>query len=188
MKRLGKTFYILLGILTAAVLGLLFAFFYTKKDLFLYLTLGVFVLYLFHLVYHLVKSGRTIKKRDELLSSLVVLLGSEEAEVVYVTYLGGERGALRPSKTKKDYLVEVYRRAVDISLLKKHLWFDLPEEEEKKLSKQLVGSVEIPYPFLEKISKKTVLIQEGFYDVVKDSPLFAKFFSENKIVLYGETQ
>ncbi len=184
--KLGKTFYIVLLLLTAALLAFLSVWALTGNDLFLYLLLGVVPLYVLHLVFHLVKADKDYKKQDELKSAFFSLAREEQAEIVYLTYLGDEKHLLKPSPRKREYLIEFYTRAVDLALLKRHLWFGLSEEEEERLIKCRLGSMEIPYPLLEEVRGRTVLVQSALFRAAKDSPLFSPFFSGNTILLYDE--
>ena len=186
MKKLGSWFYIVLATLTVGVLGALAVWLSTENDLFLYLMLGLFPVYVAFLVLSMVLNGKREKKRGEEKSAFLLLAREEAVKVVYVTYLGGERGVRKPSKRKKDYLVEFYTGAVDENLLKKHLWFGLSDADEQKLGRCRTGETYAPFPFLCEISGKTVLIQARFFEAAKDSPLFAKLFADNEIVLYGE--
>ena len=185
-RKLGKLFYIILIILTAAMLALLGVWAGTGKDLFLYLLIGIFPLYLFHLVFHLVRTDKDYKKRDAQKSEFLAVARDENAGVVYITYLGNERGLKKPSRTKKDYLVEFYTPAVDIALLKRHLWFDLSEEDEEKLIRHRVGQLEVPFPFLEEITGRKVLVQAAFYHAAQGLPPYQTLFLKNEVVLYDE--
>ena len=186
MKKLGALFYIILGLLTVAVLVTLSLWIRTMNPIYFYLLLASFVVYVFHLVFHFVRTGKEFKKDEVLRSSFLLLSQSIEVKVVYITYLGNKKHIEKPSKYRKDYLIEFYSADVDISTLKKHLWFELPAADENKLKLSLIGDMDIPYSFLDDISGKTVLVQAYFFETTQNSPLFKTFFEKNKIVLYGE--
>lgn len=185
MKKLGILFFILLAVLTFAVLGCLTAWLWTKNDVLLYVTVGLFPVYLFHLVFGLMH-GNKKAKRDAAEERSFRLLSERDDAVVYVTYLGGKRGVLHPSRTKKDYLTEFYDEQVDLSLLKRHLWFDLPEEREKELQTHMIGGAKVPYPRLAELKNRRILVQIAFFDAAKDAPAFEQFFRDNEIMTYGE--
>lgn len=186
MKKLGAPFYIVLAALTAAVLGCLGLYVWLEDELWLYLMLGVFAVYLVHLIASLAWNSRSHKRAELDKSSFLLLAGNREA-VVYLTYLGSERHIRRPSARRKDYLVEFYDGKVDVSLLKRHLWFGLSEEEEKTLNRSCLGGMRIPYPLLRELSGRTLLVQAGLYEAAKDSPLFSGLFGGNQVIIYGET-
>ncbi len=185
-RKLGKLFYIILIVLTAAMLALLGVWAGTGKDLFLYLLIGIFPLYLFHLVFHLVRTDKDYKKRDAQKSEFLAAARDENAAVVYITYLGNEKRVKKPSNTKKDYFVEFYTPAVDLALLKRHLWFDLSEEDEEKLIRYRVGQLEVPFPFLEELTGRKLLVQAAFYNAAKDLPEFQTLLCKNEVLLYDE--
>lgn len=185
-RKFGKLFYIVLLLLTAALLALLGFWAGTKRELYLYLMIGVVPLYLFHLVFHLIRTDKDYKKRDALKSAFATVAREERAAVVYLTYLGNERRVKKPSQTKKDYLIEFYAEGVDLSLLKRHLWFDLKNEEEEAIARFRLGSMDAPYPFLEEIEGKTLLVQSEFYRAAEGLTAFERLFSKNKTILYGE--
>ena len=185
-RKLGKLFYIILIALTAVMLTMLSLWTVTEKPLYLYLLLGVFPVYVFHLVFHLVRTDKDYKKRDTQKSEFLAAARDENAKVVYMTYLGNKRRVKKPSQTKKDYLVEFYSAGVDTALLKRHLWYDLPEADEETLLRSRIGQLEIPFPFLSEISGRTLLVQEAFYRAAEHSPLFASLFRDNAVILYGE--
>ncbi len=185
-RQLGKMFYFLLVLLTLAMLAFLGAWAGTKNNVFLYCLIGTFPFYLFHLVYHLVRTDKDYKKRDAEKSEFLAVARDEHAQVVYMTYLGNERRVKHPSPGKKDYLTEFYTSAVDTKLLKRHLWYDLSDEEEETLIRCRIGQLDVPYSFLEELTGRTILVQAAFYEAAKDSPLFSSLFEKNKVVLYGE--
>lgn len=185
-RKFGKLFYIVLLALSLVLLALLGVWAATGKDLFLYLLLGVVPFYFFNIIYHLVKTDKDYRKEDDLKSGLCVLARDENARVVHLTYFGGERHIAKPSSKKREYLAEFYTEGVDIPLLKRHLWFDLPAEEEKLLHDRLIGDIEIPFPLLLELKGKTVLVPRAFYEAASASPAFYALFSENEIVLYGD--
>lgn len=185
-RKLGKLFYIILIALTAAMLALLGVWAATKKLLFLYILIGIFPLYLFHLVFHLVRTDKDYKKRDAKKSEFLAVARDANAGVVYITYLGNEKRVKKPSPTKKDYLVEFYTPAVDLSLLKRHLWFDLPEKDEETLIRFRIGQLETPFPFLEELTGRKLLVQAAFYNVAKDLPHFQTLLNKNEVLLYDE--
>lgn len=186
MRKLGAIFYIILLLLTAAVLVLLSLWIKTREPICLYLMLVAFAVYLFHLVYSLLRSGRNFKKSALLRSSYLSLLNSTETKIVYITYLGNERRVRKPSKSRKDYLVEFYCGGVDCEKLKRHLWYDLPQKDENELKRSLIGGMDIPYSLLSDISNKKVLLQARFFEAATGSPNFSDFLSSNEITLYGE--
>lgn len=184
--RLGAPFYIILAVLTVAVLGLLAVWAWTKRNVFLYVALGIFPLYLIHLIYHLATAGKRAEREKERRSAFLTLARDPAARLVHLTYLGGERRIYKPSSSKKDYRVEFYTGGADEDALKRHLWFDLPEEEEARLKLFLVGSAEIAYPFLADISGKRVYAQAAFVELAKGNPYFVEFFKANEVASYGE--
>lgn len=181
--KLGVSFYIGLGALTVGVLASLALWLWLDETIYLIVMLVMFVLYLFHLIFGLARSGRAFQRAEEDRSAF--LLHVREDVVVYLTYLGGERHVRRPPARKKDYLVEFYAPQVDLELLKRHLWFDLPPERERELSKSFIAEARIPRPLLNDIRGKTVLIQEGFCEVAETLPEYADFFAQNTVVRYG---
>lgn len=185
-RKLSGAFYVILLLLTAAIMAFLAVWAVTKNDLFLYLMLALFPLYLFHLIFHLVKTDKDYKKQEAEKSEFLTVAREEAARVVYITYLGDERHIRKPSRTKKDYLIEFYTKEVEIDLLKRHLWFDLGEREEERLIRCRIGSMEVPYSFLQELSGRTLLVQAQFFFAAEHSPLFAQLLSGNEIILYGE--
>lgn len=185
-RKLGPLFYILLIALTAVLVAFLGVWAATGNDLFLYLMLGVFPLYVFHLIYHLVRTDKDYKKQDALRSEFFAVARDENAKVVYLTYFGNEKRVKKPSAKRRDYLIEFYSPGVDLELLKRHLWFDLSDREEEALIRYRIGALEIPYAFLEEVKDKTVLVQAEFFRAAEGSPLFASLFAKNEIHLYGQ--
>lgn len=186
MKKLGAAFYLILAVLTVAELGTLFAWIYTKRDVLLYIALGVFPVYLFHLIFHLVRAGKREARKAELKSAFVSLLREQTAEIVYLTYLGGEKRLEKPSAGRKDYLVEFYTEKTDRELLKRHLWFDLSPERESELALTRLGGMKIPYPLLGEIAGKMLFVSAGFYQAAEHNPAFKDLLCGNTVVLYGE--
>ena len=186
MKKLGTAFYLILLALTLLVLGTLVLWFLKKNDVFLYLTIALFALYLFHLVFGMVRGDRREKRARSTEDLLRTELKSGDA-VVYLTYFGGERHVRKPSPHKTEYLVELYAPAVDRELLKRHLWFGLSDREEKLLSAAKRYEAHIAYPALSLIEGKTVFLPAGFYEAARQQEAFAGLLHKNKIVLYGET-
>ena len=186
MKKLGALFYIVLGLLTIAVLVSLSLWIRFKSPFYLYFMLAAFAVYLFHLVFNLIRNDIEYRQGEIQRSSFLMLSQNIEAQIVYITYLGNEKRVQKPARYRKDYLIEFYSPDVKIDQLKKHLWYDLPEEEEKELLHSFIGGMDVPYPLLADISQKTVLLQAMFYEEAKDLPLFSDFFERNKIILYGE--
>lgn len=184
MKHLGKFFYLVLAFLTVGVLGSLAAWAWTKDNLWLYLMLALFPVYLFHLLFNLIYGDKLAKRRETERSAFLTLI--RENCIVYMTYLGSPARVKRPSKNKKDYLVHLYDLSVDRDLLKRHLWFDLPEAEEKRLSVHLLAETAIAYPLLADIRGRQVFVQTQFYRAAERSPLFADFLSQNTFTLYGD--
>lgn len=185
-RKFPLIFYIVLFALTAAVLALLGVWAWTKKDVFLYLLLGVFALYLFHLIFHLVKSDKDHKKREEEKSAFVSVAREAAARVVYLTYLGPERRVKSPSETKRDYLVEFYTADADGELLKRHLWFDLSDGEEQRLARHKLGGMNVPFPYLGEVRGRTLYVQSAFFEAAKELPAYRELFSGNEVIVYGE--
>lgn len=186
MQKLGWKFYVPLLVLTLGVLGLLAAWLSTRNDALLYGMLGLFPVYLFHLIFGLAMNGRGQKRSKELRSSFLLLAGNGDVGTVYLTYLGGERRIKKPSLKKKDYLVEFYAAGVDRSLLKRHLWFGLSEEDERALLPFFIGGMEVPYPFLADLSGKTILAQAEFLRAAEEVPAFDEVMKQNEWIPYGE--
>lgn len=185
-KKFGKWFYVIMLAITVAILALLGVWAWTKNNLYLYLLLGLCPIYVLHIVLSIVLTGRYADRAQAARSELLAVALDPTAEIVYLTYLGGERRVKRPSRRKKDYLAEFYTRGADVELLKRHLWFDLSEREEEELLRHRLGQLEIAYPLLSEIKGKKVLVQSAFYDTAKDLPQFSALFGENQIILYGE--
>lgn len=158
----------------------------TENEVYLYILIGIVPLYIAHLVISLVRSDKGYKRKDERRSEFLALSRDENARVVYITYLGDEQHVKKPSQTKKDYLVEFYADGVDLSLLKRHLWYDLSDEDEERVLRFRIGQIEIPYPFLGEIAGRKLLIQAAFFQAAKDSPLFESLFGKNEVILYDE--
>lgn len=186
MKKLGALFYIILLILTAAVLVLLALWLRTENYLFFFLMLAAFAAYLFHLIFHLAKIGKSNRKQKDLEKNLLSLLESSLSAVVYITYLGPLKRVRTPSKTKPDFLVEFYTKDVDCEKLKRHLWFDLSIEDETLLKQRLIGGLSIPYPLLARFTHKKIFIQRAFLEEAQNSPSFSNFLSQNEFIPYGE--
>ena len=185
-RKLGKWFYILLIALTVAMLVMLSLWSATENNVYLYILIGLIPFYILHLVISLVRSDKDYKRKDAKRSEFLAVARDANASVVYITYLGDEKHVKKPSPTKKDYLIEFYSGGVDLSLLKRHLWYDLSAEDEERILRFRIGQLEIPYPFLEEIEGRKLLIQAAFFQAAKDSPLFEKFFGKNEVILYDE--
>ncbi len=185
MKKFGAPFYIILFALTVLVLGMLGLWLWLKQDVFLYLMIALFVVYVIHMAYNMVH-GRRQEKREQTTEDLLRAEFKREC-VVYLTYFGGEKHVKKPSAHKREYLIEVYAPAVDKALLKRHLWFGLPEAEEKKLALMKRYETKIAYPALSLIEGKTVYLPAGFCEAAKSVPAFDGLLNKNDIVIYGET-
>lgn len=186
MKRISILFYIFVGLLTSALLVTLSLWMNLKNSAFLYVTLAEFAVYIAVVAMYLIHGTLEAQTNETLKSNFLMLLQNFETKIVYITYTGNERRLKKPSRFKKDYLVEFYPKEADIEMLKKHLWFGLSPEDEAQLKKLLIGGMDIPYPLLKDISQKQVLLQEHFQETVQNSPLFESFLLENEIILYGE--
>lgn len=186
MKNLGAVFYLVLGILTLSIFVLLGVWARTHDVLYLYLLLAVFFVYVIFLISSLVRKGRAFKKDEKLRSELLVFARNGDLPIVHMTYLGGKRNLARPSKRKKDYLVQFYDGGADRGALGRHLWFDLPEEEENALRRHMHGEMNIPYALLADIRGKYVFAQAAFCAEAERSPRFEEFFRENTVTPYGE--
>lgn len=172
--------------MTAALFATLSLWMSYKNSAYLYVTLAEFAVYIGVVAIYLIRGSIEAQTNETLKSNFLMLLQNFETKVVYITYTGNERRLKRPSKFKKDYLVEFYPKEADIEMLKKHLWFGLSPEEEAQLKKLLIGGMDIPYPLLNDIKQKQVLLQERFHETVASSPLFEAFLLGNEIILYGE--
>ena len=84
MKKLGTAFYLILLALTLLVLGTLVLWFLKKNDVFLYLTIALFALYLFHLVFGMVR-GYKREKREQTTEDLLRAELKGGSCVVYLT-------------------------------------------------------------------------------------------------------
>lgn len=186
MKKLGAVFYLILAVLFIAVLVMLSLWARTGRTLYLYLMLGAFGLYLIHIVLSLSISWKDIRGGEALRSKYLMLLNHFQSEIVYITYLGNERRIRKPSKTRRDYLIEFYEPTTDIELLKKHIWFGLSEAEEQKLKTLCVGSEIVSFSFLADIRQRKVMIQAGFLQAALPLRHFEEFLRENEIIPYGE--
>ena len=185
MKKLGTAFYLILLALTLLVLGTLVLWFLKKNDVFLYLTIALFALYLFHLVFGMVR-GYKREKREQTTEDLLRAELKGGSCVVYLTYFGGERHVKKPSPHKTEYLAEIYAPSVDGERLKKHLWFGLSDKEEKLLAAAKRYEAKIAYPALSLIEVKTVYLPAGFFEAAKEQEAFSALLNKNTIVLYGE--
>ena len=185
MKKLGTAFYLILLALTLLVLGTLVLWFLKKNDVFLYLTIALFALYLFHLVFGMVR-GYKLEKREQTTEDLLRAELKGGSCVVYLTYFGGERHVKKPSPHKTEYLAEIYAPSVDGERLKKHLWFGLSDKEEKLLAAAKRYEAKIAYPALSLIEGKTVYLPAGFFEAAKEQEAFSALLNKNTIVLYGE--
>ena len=172
--------------MTSALLVTLSLWMHFKNSAFLYVTLAEFAVYIAVVAMYLIHGTLEAQMNETLKSNFLMLLQNFETKIVYITYTGNERRLKRPSRFKKDYLVEFYPKEADIEMLKKHLWFGLSPEGEAQLKKLLIGGMDIPYPLLSDISQKQVLLQERFQETVASSPLFESFLLGNEIILYGE--
>lgn len=103
MKKLGTAFYLILLALTLLVLGTLVLWFLKKNDVFLYLTIALFALYLFHLVFGMVR-GYKREKREQTTEDLLRAELKGGSCVVYLTYFGGERHVKKPSPIRRNTL------------------------------------------------------------------------------------
>ncbi len=184
MKKLGAVFYIILAVLTVGVLGMLAAWLWTDRELFLYLMLALFPVYLFHLIFNLAMNGRRERREKERRSEFLALAGN--AEKVYITYLGNERRVGRPSAHRKDYLIEFYAKEADAEALKRHLWYGLAEAEEERLRLFFLGGGKYPYPLLADLKHKQIFVQGPFYRAAEGSPLFHDILKSNEWILYGD--
>lgn len=186
MKKFGTAFYIILLVLTVLVLGCLGLWLWLKNEVFLYIMIALFAVYVFHMIFGMVRGDRREKRARSTEDLLRTELKGGDA-VVYLTYFGGERHVRKPSPHKTEYLVELYAPAVDRELLKRHLWFGLSDREEKLLSAAKRYEARIAYPALSLIEGKTVFLPAGFYEAARQQEAFAGLLHKNKIVLYGET-
>ena len=184
MDAKSVLYVIVLLVLAGAVITLLSLWFLYEEMVYLYAMLGVFGVYVVFLVVTFLLSDGLSKKERQKRELLKAALGGEC--LVYCAYFGGEGHVKRPSKRKKEYLVEVYETEADGEALKKHLWFGLPEQEERKLALYKRFEGKFAYSALALIEHKTVYLAAGFYEAAKDAPAFAEFLSSNQIVLYGD--
>ena len=186
MKRLSVLFYIFIGILTPALLVTLVLWINFKSSAYLYVTLAEFAVYIGGVASYLICCAIESQTNETLKCAFLMLLQNYESKIVYITYTGNERRLKHPSKFKRDYLVEFYPRETDVELLKKHLWFGLPQKEEAQLKNLLIGGLDVPYPLLKDISQKQVLLQARFREAVSNLPHFEFLLNGNEIILYAE--
>ena len=186
MKRLSVLFYIFIGILTPALIVTLALWINFKSSAYLYVTLAEFAVYIGGVAAYLIHCAIESQTNETLKCAFLMLLQNYETKIVYITYIGNERRLKRPSKFKRDYLVEFYPRETDVEMLKKHLWFGLPKNEEAQLKNLLIGGLDVPYPLLKDISQKQVLLQARFQEAVSGLPHFEFLLNRNEIILYGE--
>ena len=185
MKKFSAAFYLILLGLTVLVLGCLGLWLWLDNEIFLYVMIALFAVYLFHLIYSMVHADRREKREQTTEELLRAGLKGGDC-VVYLTYFGGERHIRKPSLHKAEYLVELYPPSVDGERLKKHLWFGLSDQEENLLSGAKRYEAKIAYPALALIEGKTVYLPAGFYEAAKKQAAFSQFLNKNTIVLYGE--
>lgn len=186
MRKLDALFYIMLGILTLAVLIMLGLWIRTRYSVYLYLMLGAFAAYSFHIILTLIRGGKDLRGSEAFRSKFLMLLNHVDSKIVYITYLGTEKRILKPSCHKNDYLIEFYEPDTDLELLKKHIWFELSEADEKKLKKKFIGGMDVPFSYLDEIRSRKVLIQEEFYQFAANLSQFSEFFANNEIISYGD--
>ena len=175
---------IVLLVLAGAVITLLSLWFLYEEMVYLYAMLGVFGVYVVFLVVTFLLSDGLSKKERQKRELLKAAL--ERECLVYAAYFGGEGHVKRPARRKREYLLEVFETEADKEALKKHLWFGLPEQEERKLALYKRFEGKFAYSALALIEHKTVYLAAGFYEAAKDAPAFAEFLSSNQIVLYGD--
>ena len=185
MKKFGTAFYIILLVLTVLVLGCLGLWLWLKNEVFLYIMIALFAVYVFHMIFGMVR-GYKREKREQTTEDLLRAELKGGSCVVYLTYFGGERHVKKPSPHKTEYLAEIYAPSVDGERLKKHLWFGLSDKEEKLLSAAKRYEAKIAYPALSLIEGKTVYLPAGFFEAAKEQEAFSALLNKNTIVLYGE--
>lgn len=186
MKKLDALFFVLLGLLTLAMLVMLALWVRTKHIIYLCFLLGIFVVYTFFIVYTLLRDGKDLRAGSPFRSRFLMLLGHVDSKIVFLAFLGNEKRALKPSPLRKDYLIEFYEPQTDLEKLKKHVWFGLSEADETILKNSFIGGMDVPFSFLADIRDRTVLIPNNFLQAVKENPLFFDFLNSNELVPYGD--
>lgn len=186
MKKLDALFFVLLGLLTLAMLIMLALWVRTKHVIYLCFLLGIFAVYTSFIVFTLLRDGKDLRAGGPFRSKFLMLLNHIDSKVVFVAFLGNEKRTLKPSPLRKDYLIEFYEPQTNLEKLKKHVWFGLSEAEETQLKNSFIGGMDIPYSFLADIRERTVLIPNNFLQAVKENPLFSDFLSANELVPYGD--
>ena len=185
MKKLSAFFYIVIGILTAGLLVTLSLWIIYKTPLLLYITFGEASAYILIVSLNTFRNTIEFQTNVILKSEFLMLVQNVETKIVYITYTGNEHRGRKPSRIKRDYLVEFYPEEADLEALKKHLWFDPSPKDEAMLKSLLIGGMDVPFPLLGDISRKKLVLQERFYEEVSSSPLFESLLSNNEVVLYG---
>lgn len=186
MKKLSAFFYISIGILTAALLVTLSLWIVYKTELLLYITFGEFVGYILLVTMNTIRNSIEFQTNETLKCEFLMLLQNVETKQVYITYTGNEHRIKKPSRIKRDYLVEFYPAEADEEMLKRHLWFNPDPKEEALLKSLVIGGLDVPFPLLNDISQKKLFLQERFYEEASSSPLFESFLLNNEVILYGE--
>ena len=185
MRKFYALFYIFIGILTAGLLITLSLWIIYHTPLLLYITFGEASAYILIVTLNMIRNSIEFQTNETLKCEFLMLLQNLETKKVYITYLGNEHRIKKPSRIKRDYLVEFYPEEADAEMLKRHLWFDPSPKDEAALKALVIGGLDVPFPLLNDISQKKLFLQERFYQEASSSPLFESFLLNNEIILYG---
>lgn len=180
MKTLGKLFYIILFLLTAAILTCVILFSWYKINAALYAMLGLFPVYVFFLVVSLKrakKEGKALTEEDKLFAELIA---QEEAKSVFLACYCKTNKLNKPDKLKRLFYAELY----DTDRLENVLPLFAQTEE----SPLCLGKFALTFSQLAHIKNKTVYADGGLYAAIEKNPLYLKLLAENRFTAVGEKE
>lgn len=178
-KSLGKTFYIVLAVLTVAVLAMVIIYINYKETFALVGMIVGFVLYVAWLVVYGLINNRRANKYARDYNDFFTLL-SENGETLFLScYCSVDKLSVAEGKKKKFY-IEVYseRNGATIAAYCKAN----PEggtTSESGEQKSFLASFSFPYTVLEHISGVNVVLEKAVYNALAASPLYKNFLAQN---------
>lgn len=187
MKKLSAFFYILLAVLSVAVLLTLSLWLWLKEIWLLILMCALFAVYLAHLCIGLTRGKRQTATENSVRNSLKTLCANGNVTTVYLVYYGNERRISSPSPVKRDYFLECYPDVED-ELLQKHLWYGLDEENEGKLDLLCIYSNRVSAAVLSEIKGMKLYLPKPFFEkaVNSNNTVIKNLLKENTPVCYGK--
>lgn len=174
MKSLGKLFYLILFVLTAAILTCVILWTWMKIDAALYTMLALFAVYVAFLVFsltHAKKTGKSLTEDEKLFSDY--LMREEVKSVFLACYCKAEK-LQNPNKNKRLFYAELY--ASDKLSEVQNLF----AEEDNPLC---MARFALSLSQLKQIRNKTVFINEELFSAIQNNELYKKLVNENNFLI-----